>query len=343
MPSAISAWLGFSLPELNTVISSDQVSNVNRLSNSNQFSNYLRDLNLNLSQNQRVAIFEDQNARQTVADVSLELLLEDDRVFAYPQTFTAGAARPTIAADDQNEIEGVFINDLKKENNVAGKVDLPENSIPDLSKYSIIPTDASQLSIVVQNKLTDYEFRGENLQLETRIEKSQPGITEATKVAFDVLDENNLRLNFTFNEQSQKFIGGRRLQFRIRDRERGDSDWYTIKQTFVRLPNIKSIKCTLEMKGMCQMTGSGIDYIQQVSTDGGTNWYPQEPSGALIAQPTTEGEKTATIPLLINNKSLQIKLRDFPQTPGLTITNFVYKNSVRSAATASRISRSPSP
>lgn len=170
----------------------------------------------NQNSNQRVFIFGDSNAKQTDAVVSLELGLEDDRTYQYPKTFTASPARPAIAANESNEIEGVFTS-----RNAATKSQF------DLSDYPIIPIDAAELSIVVQNKLTDYDFNQENIQIETRIEKSQPGLADLPKASFEVLDTNTLRLNFTFNEQIQKFIGGRRLQFRIRDKERGDSDWYT--------------------------------------------------------------------------------------------------------------------
>lgn len=312
-------------PNQNGINSQNQSQAVNQTSNPVQ--NLIQNLNLNLSPNQRAVVFEDQRQRQTAGTVSLELGLEEDRSFGYPQTFTAGASRPMIAANDQNEIEGVFIKSANGSTDKTGNVQIDPN------KYPIVTIDAAALSIVVQNKLTDYEFKGENLSIETRIERSQPGAVQPPQVGYDVLDGNTLRLNFTFNEQSQKFIGGRRLQFRIRDRERGDSDWYTIRQTFVRLPEIKSVKCTTEMNGMCQMTGDGIDYIQQVSVDGGQSWYPQDQSG-LIAQPTADGQKTAMIPLLVNKKLLQIKLRDFPNTSGLPIVDFLFSSSVKPSKTS---------
>ena len=280
--------------------------------------------------NQRTFVFEEPNARHTAGTVSLELGLEDNRVFSYPQTFTAGAARPTIDANEAGEIEGVFLENGTGKGELINKNSNKEFPF-DLSKYPVVSIGAQEMSIAVRNKLTDYDFKGENLSIETRIEKSQPGSVESPKVAFEVLDANTLRLNFTFSEQSQKFIGGRRLQFRIRDRERGDSDWYAIKQTFVRIPGIQSVKCTNEMNGQCELKGEGIDYIQQVSIDGGQTWYPQEASG-LMAQPTADGQKMAMIPLLINKKLLQIKLRDFPKTEGLTVTDFSFVNSVKAGS-----------
>lgn len=268
----------------------------------------------NQNPNQKAFIFEDSNAKQTDGVVSLELGLEDDRTYQYPKTFTSSPARPAIAASELNEIEGVFIN----------KNMIPKSQF-DLSHYPVIPIDAAELSIVVQNKLADYDFKQENIQIETRIEKSQPGLADFPKASFEVLDTNTLRLNFTFNEQIRKFIGGRRLQFRILDKERGDSDWYTIKQTFVRIPQIESVKCTADMNGQCQIVGNGIDYIQQVSVDGGATWFPQEPSG-LTAQPIANSQTMAMIPFLQNKKLLQIKLRDFPNTEGIIVTDYVFNN-----------------
>lgn len=314
--------------------------------------------NPNIGPNQRIVVFDEPNARQTSATVSLELGLEDDRTFAYPKTFTAAPARPTIAANESNEIEGVFISGIGNspngavgnagnangsinKNNQINRSPLTAHHSPlDLTRYPVVPIDAKELSIAVQNKLTDYDFKGENLSIETRIERSQPGASDAPAVAFEVLDANRLRLKFTFTEQTQKFIGGRRLQFRIKDKERGDSDWYTIKQTFVRLPQIESVKCASEMNGQCQLTGQGIDYIQQVSTDGGLSWYPSDAAG-LIAQPTADGQTMALIPLLTNKKLLQIKLRDFPKTDGLAVIDYTFTNSVKGGS--AKRNQTPSP
>jgi hypothetical protein len=283
---------------------------------------------------QRVFVFEEPNVRQLADTVSLELVLEDDRNVPYPQNFSVGLARPTIAADEANEIEGVFINNATSanRNNGGGKKTgskvSPTRCLPlDLSKYPVAPIDSLRMSVAVQNKLTDYDFKQENLQIETRIEKSQPGAFSLPEVEFEVLDNNKLRLNFAFNEQTQKFLGGRRIQFRIRDQERGDSDWYTIKQTFVRIPQIESVKCSKEMNGQCQLIGQGIDYIQQVSVDGGASWYPSDPTG-LIVQPTADEKTMALIPLLANKELLQIRLRDFPKTEGFKISEYSFSNSV---------------
>jgi hypothetical protein len=142
-----------------------------------------------------------------------------------------------------------------------------------------------------------------------------------------VLDWRNIRLDITLTENVQKTLGGRRLQFRIRDRERGDSDWYTIKQTFVRYATVRSIRCTNEMNGQCEMKGDGIDYISQVSTDGGQTWFPQEPQ-TLIAQPTPDGVKMAMIPMLQNKNLLRIRLRDFPRVT-ITQSSFIISTTAR--------------
>jgi hypothetical protein len=121
-------------------------------------------------------------------------------------------------------------------------------------------------------------------------------------------------------------------QFRIRDKERGHADWYSIKETFVRVPEISSITCTQEMNGFCEMKGSSIDYISQVSVDGGQSWSPQAPT-TLQVQPTQDGQKLVMIPILQNKKLLMVKLRDFPKGEGLFIGNFSFFNSVKRSKT----------
>ena len=190
---------------------------------------------------------------------------------------------------------------------------------------TVVSSSKSAMTVAVQNILTDYSFRNENLSIETRIENATTNPNELPNVKFDVLDTNNLRLNFTFNQSTNRSLSGRRLQFRIRDRERGDSDWYSIKQTFVRLPQIESVKCTTEINNQCALIGEGLDYIANLSIDGGRSWT----SNNLQVQVTEDGKTKIMIPLLINQKFLQIKLRDYPNTDGLTVTGFVYSNTVK--------------
>jgi hypothetical protein len=317
---------------------SNQIQSQNGAQNSNAIQSQSLAYSLNLNPNQRAAFFDDLSVRQTSSSVALELGLEDDRTFVFPQTFSASAARPMLEADDQNEIEGVFIKsaanvDQSKSNNLQ-QIISPQLTTPNsqLTTNLVVSTDAAQMSIVVRNKLTDYDFKGENLQVETRIENGQMGTVQSPQVAFDVLDANTLRLNFTFTEDSKKFIGGRRLQFRIKDRERGNSDWYTIRQTFVRLPKIETVKCTSEMNGQCELKGEGIDYISQVSVDGGKTWFPGA-GQALQAQVSVDGKTVALIPLLTDKKLLQIKLRDYPNMEGIAVTDFIFLNSVRNIST----------
>jgi len=162
-------------------------------------------------------------------------------------------------------------------------------------------------------------------------QNSSAGEIYLPKPEFEVLDGKNLRITFKLTEQIRKIIGGRRLQFRIRDRERGDSDWYSIKQIFVRVPIIDSITCTNEMNERCEMRGSTIDYISQVSIDGGESWFPKDPA-TLQVQPTPDGNKLARIPLLTDKKLLMIKLRDFPKGEGIVVDDFSFLYSVKPTA-----------
>ncbi len=108
-----------------------------------------------------------------------------------------------------------------------------------------------------------------------------------------------------------QFLAGRRLQFRILDRLRGNSDWYTIKQKFVRIPKVDSVSCR---NNECKITGTGLDYIGQISTDGGRVWQP-----SLQVVPQSSGRSSMTINGIENRHMLRIKLRDFPDTEGLAI------------------------
>lgn len=346
--------------------------------NSVNLGNYLPNLQIN-NQNERVIVLAEANAKLTENTASIELELEDNRTVQVRQTFAVAPSRPTIVANENREIEAVAVNSGSSNNSSSGsssnndnqvfqvyannqrkgqnqkvkvKASSPkskdQSSIVDLSKLAVFPLETKQLSFNVQNALTDYDFKVENLSLETRMEKQtgnnnngygtpgyNPGYNNyggtdipLPKVEFEILDWKNLRISLQLTEQLQKLLGGRRLQFRIRDKERGDSDWYSIKQTFVRIPNISSIVCTTEMNKLCELKGNSIDYISQVSIDGGQSWYPQAPA-TLQVQPTEDGSKLAMIPHLPNKKLLMIKLRDYPSGEGLFINGFSFTNSVK--------------
>ncbi|MEK7723274.1 MAG: hypothetical protein AAB336_02910, partial [Acidobacteriota bacterium] len=294
------------------------------------------------NQNERVIVFEDTNAKITESTANMELELEDNRMTSIKQTFPVSPSRPRIITDEYKEIEGTAISSQK-----STEFQVPKTKDHlDLSKLSVFPVNTPEIILNVQNALTDYDFKVENLSLETRMEKSSVNNSSGfnsfnpsnnygieltlPKAQFEVLDWKNLRITFYLSEQVQRLFGGRRLQFRIKDKERGDSDWYSIKQTFVRIPQISSVICTTEMNGMCEMKGATTDYISQVSVDGGQTWYPNSPT-TLQVQPTQDGQKKAMIPLLPSKKLLMVKLRDYPKGEGIHINNFDYSNRVKNA------------
>jgi hypothetical protein len=278
---------------------------------------------------ERIVVFEDPNERHLANTVSLELELEDNRNYQYPKTFNVSLARPAIVANEVKEIDAVAIDNTAVANGKAAPAGGNKTNLQfALSKLPIFPINASEISINVRNALTDYDFNPENISIETRIEKSQINASELPKATFEVLNWMSMRVSFLLNEQTQKFLGGKRLQFRIRDKVRGDSDWYTLRKTFARVPEAISVKCSKEMNGNCEMKGDGIDYVKQVSVDGGMTWYPQG-GGMLIAQPTADGQRAAMIPHYSNKKLLQIRLIDFPSAEGLTVNDYNFINSVR--------------
>ena len=246
--------------------------------------------------------FTFSNPREVILSnsVTLKLNLEGNRVFEYPKSFQVLPARPAIAANDKREIDAIALASTK-----------PKASKFDLSDYPLIPVDTEKLTAQVKTSLTDYSFKAENISIETRIENGQVGKNALPRASFDVLDSFNLRINFALNQKYQQFLAGRRLQFRIKDKVRGNSDWYTLRQTFVRIPEIESIVCREQE---CNLTGKGLDYIGQISTDGGKVWQPAPP-----AQPTPDGKSVMTIQGVRDKKLLKIKLRDFPKMKGLSI------------------------
>lgn len=272
---------------------------------SNQINNKFVSANNSFNSNalsERVVVFEDVTAPQTSVSVLLELGLENNRFYRYPQTFSTSSARPAIVANDKGEVDAVAVKAK------SGK-SLMNNNLP------VFPIETSEIALNVQNALTDYDFKAENLQIEVRIENTQVSSDNLPKVDFEVLDWKNLKISFQLNSELQKFIGGKRLQFRVRDKERGTSDWFTINKTFVRTPEISSLKCEAKM---CELKGAGIEYISQISIDGGKNWFPESPA-TLTAQPTTDGMQKVMIPRFVNRSLLRIRLRDLPKNEGMMI------------------------
>lgn len=275
----------------------------------------------------KLLIFDDPQAKINSKSVSLNLGLEDNRQYPYPQAFNILPARPEIKAGMTREIEAVSDATLLIENKSSGE-DNPIHHQLGTRKVSVFPITTRAISLNLENIVSDYEFKNENIKIETRIEKSQTPTGDYLKTEFEVLDWNHLRLRFYLFGDIHTQLGGRRVQFRIRDRERGDSDWYTVKQTFVRTPEIAQIKCTDEMQGMCEMKGEGMEYVSQVSVDDGKTWYPGV-SASLDAQPTADGLTAVMIPLLVNKKFLRIRLRDFQDETGFTADNYAFSNTVK--------------
>ena len=76
-----------------------------------------------LSSNQKVFVLEDKSQVIDSTQVSLELSLEDNRTFSYPQRIQTLQSRPTIIANENNEISGTFLKDkggrMRAENEVV--------------------------------------------------------------------------------------------------------------------------------------------------------------------------------------------------------------------------------
>jgi len=245
-------------------------------------------------------VFLNPNDKILKKKILIEMRMDAGRKYEYPKIFSALPARPTIQTEKNKEIEAIILGSTNKK---TGQFDL--------SKYPVAEVNTPEMTIAVKTALTDYSFKTENLKIETRVENGQVNRNLLPTVKLEVLDTANLKISFLFKEQTKRFIAGRRLQFRVLDQIRGDSDWYTIKQTFVRVPQIDSVTYAREQ---CEIVGKGLDYIGQISTDGGKVWRPP-----LRVQSTTDGKAILIIKGVKDKKLLRIRLRDFPKMDGLEI------------------------
>jgi hypothetical protein len=249
---------------------------------------------------EKIFTFENAGQWQDSSSFSLEIELSDQRLIKSSNSFGVSASRPVFAANEAKEIEGFVVN----------------KSAERVKNLAVFPMEIDKVGVNIQNALTDYDFKIENLTIETRIENTETNPFQENHISFEVLDWRSMRLGIQLTEQSKKFLGGRRIQLRILDSKRGDSDWYSIKQTFVRMPNITALKCSVKE---CELIGKGISYIQQISLDEGKTWYPNEPTG-LVAKSIENELEMAVIPNVSGNKSIKIKLRDFPTADGIPIS-----------------------
>ncbi len=282
---------------------------------------------------EKTVVFEDPGTRQDTNKITLELELDGSRNYTCPGMFTLSASRPSIVADESKEIEGAFrINSVPAEkmgvsrpqSEKAAVISNKPNLSINLGSLPVFPIESSEITVNIQNALTDYDFKIENIQVETRVENSQINPSELPVAGVQVWDWRSMQVKILLNDPAQKVLGGRRLQFRIRDKIRGDSDWYTIKQTFVRIPQIMSVKCTRDLKEKCELKGQGINFIQQVSVDGGATWFPSEQVG-LMTSPAENGLDKALIPNYSGHKkTLKIRLRDFSKIEGLEVSGYVF-------------------
>src|SRR5204862_443040 len=159
-----------------------------------------------------------------------------------PTIFAILPSRPTILADEKSEIAGVSDAELFMRENLPVKT-LPRNTAKQGSVEivggsaissqlitggsPVFPITTKLVSVSVQNSLNDYDFKNENISIEVRTEKSQAtAANELITPNFEVLDWRTMRIKFYLNGDTYTNLGGRRIQFRIRDKERGDSDWY---------------------------------------------------------------------------------------------------------------------
>ncbi len=242
--------------------------------------------------------FQNPNDLILSNSVSIDMQLDGERLYVYPESLAVLPSRPAIESYERGEVEAIIVGASAK-------------SQFNLSGYPVVPIDTKVMTAAVKTTLTDYGFRTENVNIETRIENGAPGQNLPLRPKFEVLDSFNMRIEFSFDESHRQLLAGRRLQFRITDGVRGDSDWYTLKQAFIRIPKIESVLC---QRDECTLSGVGLDYIGQISIDGGNVWQPPQQ-----VQITPNGKSFMQVPKAAKKSLIKIKLRDFPNTEGLDI------------------------
>jgi hypothetical protein len=141
---------------------------------------------------QRLVVFEDSNARQDTNSISLELELEGDKVYAYPKRFEISLSRPSIVSNVPGEVEAIAIRKSAVDAKISSAGAMIRSQF-DLINLPIFPLETSELSVNVQNALTDYDFKIENIQIETRIENSSVSSIELPPANFEVLDWKNMK------------------------------------------------------------------------------------------------------------------------------------------------------
>lgn len=247
---------------------------------------------------ERTVVFEEMNAGQKYP-ITLELGLDEGRIVKVEKQFNFSPARPNVVANQAREVEGIAIETKTKRQAI-------------FSTLPILPIDATSITVNLQNALTDHDFKAENISVETRIENTQVNSGDLPKANVEVLDWKTLKITFAIDPKIQQFIGGKRLQFRLRDKARGDSDWFTVNKTFVRTPMLKSLNCTAKDK--CMLKGTGLEYISEISSDGGVTWQQQT---AMDIKQSADGMQEITVPAA-NINTIKFRLRDLPKTEGVT-------------------------
>ncbi len=252
------------------------------------------------SPSQKAFVFQNPSHIILNNQINIVAQLERGRLFALPNSFPVALARPTIQAPNK-EVDAIvevsqISRNFKKYN---------------LSRYPVFSVLTEKISAIVNSQLTDYSFKSENLTVEARLEGGRTRNSFPFFASLEVLDSSHIKIEVAIKPNSAKAIAGRRIQFRLKDKNRGVSDWYTFRQTFVRVPEINSAKCSATE---CRIRGTGLEYIGRVSVDMGNQWL--QPSKILRME---NGEFLMEIPKGSLRGPLQIKLRDFPSTEGLII------------------------
>ncbi|MFV0389956.1 MAG: hypothetical protein ACK5NT_14525 [Pyrinomonadaceae bacterium] len=255
------------------------------------------------SLNERTFLFEDSSTWTGSNEFSLELVLLNRRVVKLPNRFNVSSSRPRLVANQLNEIDGYAIS-LENPNDLVSTQSLP-----------VLSTETSEVGINLQNALIDQDFRIEQLRLEARIEGSDVMPFVPPDIKFEVLDWRTIRLKLKISEQTRKYLAGKRIQFRIIDSERGNSDWYTLSKTFVRMPSDISVRCKANE---CVIAGRGITYLKQISLDGGKTWYP-DANESLMPIPQKDGTDRLVIPNSGGRDGVRVRLRDFDNDQGFVL------------------------
>lgn len=271
------------------------------------------DTNPSKATSEKEFIFENPNTQILSNNVSLEIELQENRIYQYPTKFDVSLSRPLIVSNKSKEVKGVVVTNSKGVyKNIAPQKTKSSNSAnskvkpaPVSEKLPDFPLGGSEITVNLNNALTDYDFKAENIEIETRIEDfpNQSFEVELPKANFQVIDWKHIQVSFLITKPFKDVLGEKNLQFRIRDKERGNSDWFTVRNNSSNNEESDTIRFSRKSNGNNQSNTETSKPAEQLQdSDSNNPIKPVEKESDLIL-PTSTTNKVETMTKVAEEKS----------------------------------------